>query len=155
MENRSWSYHLETRDSKYENQRTLISQNKKHFAIPDYFGPWLSGFLEAEGCFRSTHGLNLSLNVGQNDEWSLLNAIKRYFNSRHKLGIHKDARSRSEYIQYRVSLSGKPSIEAIIKHFEENPLLGYKKVSYELFYSKFINKEKSLSCSHTPMIKRF
>lgn len=133
---RSWSYHLQTRDLKYENQQKLIAHYKAHFKMPSYFGPWVSGFFEAEGCFRCTH--RLSIYIGQNDDWYILNAIKQFFHSRHTLGIHKD--TRSQLVQYRVSMSGKPTIETVIKHFEANPLFGYKKVSYDLFCNKFYKK---------------
>jgi hypothetical protein len=135
MNNRSWDYHLQTRDSKYLNQQKIIDHYKHHFKIPSYFGPWLSGFIEAEGCFRSTS--SVSFYVGQNDDWYILNAIKEYFRSHHTLGINKDLRPHRSQYQYRVSMSGKPTIERIITHFEAYPLLGYKKVSYDLFCSKF------------------
>ncbi|BEI31788.1 putative LAGLIDADG homing endonuclease (mitochondrion) [Bryopsis sp. KO-2023] len=133
MSNRAWSYHLETRDSRYDKQQQMVEYYKQNFIIPHYFGPWLSGFIEAVGCFRSTHGL--SVYVGQNNDWYILNAIKTYFHSHHKLGINKDIRRQAT--QYRLSMSGKPTIENIIKHFENNHLLGYKKVSYDLFCERY------------------
>lgn len=139
MDNRSWDYHLQTRDSKYESQQQIISQYKKDFTIPPYFGPWLSGFTEAEGSFRCTHGL--SVYWGQNDDMYILNAIKQYFDSHHKLNLHKDLRKNSSQYHYRVSMSGKPTIERICQHFDKYPLLGYKKVSYDLFCSKFYKNE--------------
>lgn len=134
MVDRSWNYHLQTRDLKYNNQQQFIDDYKNHFKIPSYFGPWLSGFVEAEGSFRSTTG-NLSLYVGQNYDWYILNAIKAYFDSHHKVGINKDLRYLTT--QYRLSMSGKTTLFKVIKHFEAYPLLGYKKVSYDLFCSKF------------------
>lgn len=133
MSNRAWSYYLETRDSRYDKQQQMVEYYKQHFILPHYFGPWLSGFMEAEGCFRSTQGL--SVYIGQNNDWYILNAIKTYFHSHHKLGIHKDIRSQAT--QYRLSMSGKPTIDNIIKHFEKNPLLGYKKVSYDRFCERY------------------
>lgn len=138
MANRSWSYHLETRDSRYDKQQQMVEYYKQNFIIPHYFGPWLSGFIEAEGCFRSTHCF--SLYVGQNNDWYILNAIKTYFHSHHKLGINKDIRRQAT--QYRLSMSGKPTIENIIKHFEKNPLLGYKKVSYDLFCERYRSRSQ-------------
>lgn len=135
MVDRSWNLHLQTRDSKYLNQQNLIDHYKYNFKIPSYFGPWLSGFSEAEGHFGSTK--HLRYYIGQNDDWYILNAIKQYFDSHHKLGIHKDLRPNHSQYQYRVSITGKPTIERIIAHFEKNPLLGYKKVSYDLFYNTF------------------
>lgn len=135
MANRSWHYHLKTRDSKYDGLQNLVRNYNQSFEIPDYFGPWLSGFVEAEGSFRSTH--SLSVYIGQNDDWYILNAIKIYFNSHHKLSLHKDLRKNAYQYHYRVSMSGKPTIERIIAHFKNHPLLGYKKISYDLFCNQF------------------
>jgi hypothetical protein len=132
----SWDYHLETRDSRYSKQKDIIDHYKTSFIIPPYFGPWFSGFTEAEGSFRSTAGL--SFYIGQNDDWYILNAIKTYLGSHHKLGVHKDLRRPwLDTVQYRVSMSGKPTIENIINHFNQFPLLGYKKVSYDIFCQKY------------------
>lgn len=135
MTNRDWAIHVATRDHKYDQQQQLVADYKKNFIMPHYFGPWLSGFYEAEGCFRSTHGL--SVYISQNDDWYLLNAIKMYFHSHHKLNLHKDKRANSYAYHYRLSMSGKPTLKSIIEHFDKWPLLGYKAVSYDLFCKKF------------------
>nr|YP_009725928.1 hypothetical protein [Caulerpa ashmeadii]QHQ73216.1 hypothetical protein [Caulerpa ashmeadii] len=169
MSNRAWSYHLETRDRRYDKQQQMVEYYKQNFIIPHYFGPWLSGFIESSGSFRSTNGF--SVDLGLYNDWYILNAIKTYFHSHQKLGIrgrrrfwslrvHQDhggtrfawglkGRFKQPPIsavglskkhpgpQYRLSMSGKPTIDHIIKHFEKNPLLGYKKVSYDLFCERY------------------
>ena len=138
----SWDYHLETRDSRYHKQKDIIQHSKTNLIIPPYFGPWLSGFTEAEGCFRSTS--KLSFYISQNDDWYILNAIKIYLGSRHKLGVNKDSRRPwLDNVQFRVSMSGKPTIENIINHFSKFPLLGYKKVSYEIFCQQYFAQSTS------------
>jgi hypothetical protein len=47
--------------------------------------------------------------------------------------LHKDKRANSYAYGHRLSLSGKPTIQRIIEHFDKWPLLGYKAVSYDLF----------------------
>lgn len=177
MSNRAWSYHLETRDRRYDKQQQMVEYYKQNFIIPHYFGPWLSGFIESSGSFRSTHGF--SVDLGLYNDWYILNAIKTYFHSHQKLGINKGGSIRCAYKdqdsltqdhgaseaglkgrfkqehprgqgrhllrfvtkhpgpQYRLSMSGKPTIDHIIKHFEKNPLLGYQKVSYDLFCERY------------------
>lgn len=56
--------------------------------------------------------------------------IKFYFQSNHKVGIHKDIRYHT--IHYTLSISGKPAIEKIQHHFTLYPLLGAKKLSFSI-----------------------
>ena len=138
MENNDWEYHLKKREIRYLNQEKYIKNFKESFVIPSYFGPWLSGFTEAKGCFRAK-----SYYICQNNDWYILNAIKIYLNSHHKLRINKDSRIRESHsnkaihifvpVQYRVSMSGKPAINNIINHFNKYPLLGEKKVNFRIW----------------------
>ena len=142
IKNNDWDYHLNTRDSRYNLQKQIIEYNRLNFLIPPYFAPWLSGFVEAEGCFRSTH--SLFFYIGQNDDWYILNAIKAFFYSHHKLGINKNLRTKN--LQYRVSMSGKPTLKRVLDHFDRHPLLGHKKVSYEVFRQKFFQCSSNNKC---------
>lgn len=136
LNNNDWAYHLQQRDFRYANQKQLIDKYNKVFKRPAYFESWLSGFIEAEGCFRSTN--RLSFYICQNDDWYILNAIKEYFDSHHKLGVNKDSRPRkTNFCHYRLSISGKKTLENVITHVNIYPLLGYKKISYSIFYDKF------------------
>ena len=45
----------------------------------DYFNSWLSGFIEAEGCFSIRKIGTYSFSIGQNDDIYLINAIKNFF----------------------------------------------------------------------------
>jgi len=101
-----------------------VEHFNQNFVIPDYFGPWLTGFLEAKGIFVSSYELRVYLS--QNDDWYLINGIKHYFQSHHKIVSRKYLKKPS--ILYRLSMTGKPTIDHIINHFEQNPLLGYNKV---------------------------
>lgn len=132
-ENRAWAFHQQSRDFKYAMQPEIVQRCKSDFKPPSYFAPWISGFYEAEGCFRCTH--RLSAYISQNDDWYLLNALKTYFNSHHKLSLVKDKRTLN--LHYRLSLTGKPVLRNVVAHFEAYPLLGHKKLSYDLFHQKF------------------
>lgn len=83
--NNNWDYHIQTRSSKFSTQQDIIQAFNKDFILPSYFAPWLSGFIEAESCFRKS-----SFYISQNNDWYILNALKTYFNSSHKIGINKD-----------------------------------------------------------------
>jgi hypothetical protein len=139
IEHNEWEYHQQTRDNKYEKQDDIIIYNKDNFQIPSYFGPWLSGFIEAEGCFRTN---TKSLYICLNNDWYILNGIKLYFSSHHKIGLHKDIRKPETTKHYRLSISGKDCLNNIINHLYNNPLLGNKAVIYQKWLKIIINKEK-------------
>jgi hypothetical protein len=131
LENKNWDYHLKTRDNKYQLQTNLIHYFNNYFFIPHYFNGWISGFVEAEGCFRFRDNKAISFYISQNNDIYILNAIKTIFNSKHKIGINKDFRSLS--VQYRVSISGKPCLTLIKNHFYNYPLMGNKKLSFDIW----------------------
>lgn len=129
LKNKNWDYHMKTRDLKYQNQFQIIENFNQSFIIPSYFSYWLSGFLEAESCFRFRKNKAISFYVGQNNDYYILKAIQTYFKSNHKIGIHKDERYKK--IHYRISFSGKPFFLKLKNHFYQFPLLGLKKKQYQ------------------------
>ena len=140
LAHQDWDYHLKTRSQKFITQKNKIDYYNKFFVLPDYFDSWLSGFIEAEGCFRylkkpsraaSLRSVKESLYISQNSDYYILNAIKQFFNENHKIGIHKDARHIT--IHYRISFSGKPFIKKILDHLTKYPLLGEKKRLFVLW----------------------
>jgi LAGLIDADG endonuclease len=131
LENKNWDYHLKTRDNKFELQTNLINSYNNYFFIPHYFNAWVSGFIEAEGCFRFRNNKATSFYISQNNDIFILNAIKTIFNSKHKIGINKD--SKSINVQYRVSFSGKPCLTLIKNHLINYPLMGNKKLSFDIW----------------------
>ena len=128
---KDWDYHLKTRNKKYDLQKEIINSKNQEFIIPAYFNGWLSGFLEAEGSFRLRNNKATSFYISQNNDIYILNAIKNWFLSNHKIGIHRD--SRYETIHYRISISGKPCISRIKEHFTLYPLLGHKRLSFNVW----------------------
>lgn len=128
---KDWDYHLKTRDKRYDLQEQIVNSKNKEFIIPTYFNAWLAGFVEAEGCFRLRNNKASSFYISQNDDIYILNAIKNLFLSKHKIGINKD--SRYETTQYRISISGKPCISRIKEHFNKYPLLGNKRLSFNVW----------------------
>lgn len=133
IENKDWGYHLKTRDKKYELQINLINFYNNSFVIPPYFNEWLSGFVEAEGCFRFKNNKAISFYISQNNDIYILNAIKTMFNSKHKIGINKDLRTLNK--QYRVSISGKLCLTVIKHHFCHYPLIGNKQLNFNIWSS--------------------
>jgi len=126
-----WNYHKSSRDFKFQHQDTLVADLNQSFTAPAYFGPWLSGFSEAEGSFSSRHR-HVLYNIGQNKDWYIVNAIKQYFQSDHVIQIVSAPKGN----YYRIDIGGAKCLSKIIKHFETYPLLGYKTRSYDKFYTE-------------------
>lgn len=132
LREKSWDYHLKTRDQKYE-----VLDTRKKNGVPNYFGGWLSGFIEAEGCFRYRKGKAISFYISQNNDYSLMESIKTFYESTHKIGIHKDKRSNETH--YRISMSGKKLLKVIVAHLKSYPLMGNKRKSFDKWASTLSN----------------
>ncbi len=102
--------YLSNRNLKYDEQFTIIKSNL-NFNIPSYFKGWLSGFIEAEGCFSVRKSNNHSFSIGQNPSRS---GGKFYF-----LEVYK-----------------KEALLKIITHCTNYPLLGEKLESLKKFSQK-------------------
>jgi hypothetical protein len=122
--------YLLTRNLKYNKQLTIIKSNI-HFNIPSYFRVWLSGFIEAEGCFSIRKSNNHSFSIGQNDDIYLINAIKEYFEVTNKI--------RNPYGKfYFLEVYKKEVLLKIISHCTNYPLLGEKLESLKKLKPKLL-----------------
>lgn len=112
------------RKNKYADIEKHVEYNSKK-KIPYYFKAWLSGFIEAEGHFRlqykKTGGVqSCGLSIGQNNDYYILQYIKDYFDSNHKITLDKKS-------HYRLTIYGPECRQRIIEHLKQYPLLGDKK----------------------------
>ena len=130
LENSVDSY-LSNRNSKYVNQSVILNSDPfgleiNSFALPNYFKGWLSGFVEAEGCFSIRKSNNHSFSIGQNDDLYLMNAIKQF------LGTTNTVRNPHRNF-YFLEIYKKETLKKIINHFNNYPLLGEKAESLQKF----------------------
>ena len=133
---------LINRSNKYKNKNLLLDQyalKNKVIDLPFYFPTWLSGFVEAEGNFHlhfNEKGIFRSskFTIGQNDEIHILNWIMLYFKSNNVIVIDKPKRD-GNFQYYRLHLYNAESRKLLFEHFCRYPLLGYKDVSYKIFYN--------------------
>ena len=120
--------YLLNRKLKYDKQLIIIKSNI-NFNIPSYFKGWLSGFIEAEGCFSIRKSNNLSFSIGQYDDIYLIDAIKQYFEVINKI--------RNPYGKfYFIEIYKKEVLLKIITHCTNYPLLGEKLESLKKFSKK-------------------
>ena len=121
--------YLYSRNNKYDAQSEFIKSNSE-FNIPDYFNAWLSGFIEAEGCFSTRKSGSHSFSIGQNNDIYLINAIKSYFKINNKI--------RNKGIFYSLEVYKKEILKEIVNHCTSYPLLGEKSKSLNKFGSKIL-----------------
>lgn len=139
----SVKYYLHNRNLKYSNQLNIIKRLNINFSIPKYFPSWLSGFIEALGCFSIRANKNYSFSIGQKNDYFLLKSIKIFL----KFNVtvrnpYKDFFSLETYNKY--------TLNKIIEHCTDYPLLGEKSQSLD----KFIKvRAQSLLTLAKPLVK--
>lgn len=122
------NYYLNNRNNKYDSQLDIL---KTPFEIPSYFKEWLSGFIEAEGCFSLRKSNIQSFSIGQNDDVYLIEAIKLYFGAGNAV--------RNSYGNfYALEIYKNEVLKRIITHCFNYPLLGEKRISFEKFKKSII-----------------
>lgn len=109
----------EIKDSIYQNFDSL------------YFKEWLSGFIEAKGCFCIRKNKNYSFSIAQKNEKELIEYIKRYFLIESRVRLVKND-------IWSIETYRKSTLINVIKHCEIYPLLGQKYMSFTLFKKKIL-----------------
>lgn len=133
---------IKIRNLRYLDQQKILNQLIIQYShsLPIYFPSWLTGFIEAQGHFKlslSKTGAIRSYQfcIGQNYDDFILEMIKVYFYSTHK--ITQDNNKNKDH--FRVAIGGPLSRNIIYNHFKFYPLLGHKLISYNKWLSaKFV-----------------
>ena len=126
LKNNSVEKYLFERSFKYSNQLKIVKQFNENFIVPNYFSSWLSGFIEAKGCFLVRKNNKNSFSIGQNEDYYLLQTIKKFFNL--------SVMVRNPYKNfYFLETYKKESLSRIIAHCIDHPLLGEKSKSFYKF----------------------
>ena len=126
LENNTIKNYLENRNLKYTNQLNMVKQLNEKFTIPPYFSCWLSGFIEAEGYFLIRINNKPCFSIGLNNDYYLVNSIKLYF----KLTVVVKNPSKNFYY---IEAYKKKSLNTIVSHCLNYPLLGEKLKSFDIF----------------------
>jgi hypothetical protein len=137
LKDNSVNLYLHNRNIKYSSQLHIIksfkSKQEANLFIPHYFSSWLVGFIEAEGCFSIRIKHNHSFSIGQNNDSYLLYAIKDFFK------ISNTVRNPSKNF-YLLEIYKKETLNKIISHCINYPLLGEKSQSLSKFIKVFQKK---------------
>lgn len=137
LKNRSLKYDLFNYISKNENLK--FSNFKPTYNNLPYFSYWLSGFIEAEGCFSIKMNKVHSFSIGQKKDKNIILNIKNYFNL-----INKINNKKNDF--YEIQTYNYHNLKTIISHCYNYPLLGFKKLQFYKFVNSFnktlINKKK-------------
>jgi len=121
---------------KYTNKQNLINSLFKEntHQYPSYFKEWLSGFIEAEGCFtiRNKSNKTISFSIGQKEDLYLIIAIKNYFKATNKIRLIEKTQF------YSLEVYKKDILIKILNHLKIYPILGEKAESLKIFNQEFI-----------------
>ena len=121
LEHKNIEFYFENRNKKYIVNNKFIKNFECH-----YFKEWLTGFIEAEGCFCLRKSKYHSFSISQKSEKNLLEYIKIYFY------IQSNVRCIKNDI-WLLETYRKSTLLNIIKHCENYPLLGQKLLSFNRF----------------------
>lgn len=124
--------YLNTRNQKYD-AINYTKPNELYFLKISYFREWLSGFIEAEGCFSIRKIGTFSFSIGQNKEDTILIAIKNYFEIQTEVKLRRSTEN-----FYVLETYNKKSLLLICTHIKNYPLLGEKSISFNILRNKII-----------------
>lgn len=130
LNNNSVNNYLKKRNCKYDDKSNVIKKLSKGGIPSFYFASWLSGFIEAEGCFSIRKSGDHSFSIGQNEDLYLLVNIKKFFN------LTVTVRNPSKKF-FSLECYKKESLNTILSHFTCHPLLGEKSQSLGKFIKVF------------------
>jgi hypothetical protein len=119
--------YLKERDNKYFCAEYNVFKFSSLNNLPCYFPSWLSGFIEAEGCFSITAKGVLSFSIAQKYERNLIACIRDYFNA-----LNYQVIIRPNEL-FEIKIYNKECLKKIILHCTDFPLQGEKKESLEKF----------------------
>ena len=125
--------YLKGRDFKYFSAEHYLFKYSSLKNLPCYFPSWLSGFIEAEGCFSITTKGVLSFSIAQKYERDLIACIRDYFNA-----LNYQVIIRPNEL-FEIKIYNKECLKKIIQHSTDFPLQGEKKESVEKF-KHFLNR---------------
>ena len=148
MKKQDINWYLQNRNKKYETflkPPTLLLKSKNGY---ERYKGWISGFIEAEGCFtcRNDSSKYKSFSISQKGEPVLLQQISQFFGSQNKARLYVKKKQKNlfksnlfvedKYHQqtfYILEIYKKDVLQNVISHCTLYPLYGEKNKSFLLF----------------------
>lgn len=127
FEKKDVSHYLKTRSLKYKNQEKIMQELQKwNVHTLNYFPSWLSGFIEAEGCFtkRARSSFTVSFSISQKKDGYLIESIKIFVGAQNKVRFIEKGNL------YLLEVYRRSVLTFLSNHFKTYPLLGEKKNQY-------------------------
>lgn len=132
------SAYFAQRAVKYPAAQQRLAQDPAALLLLPYYREWLSGFIEAEGCFSvRANKLTASFSIGQKFDASILHSVRIYLETAANVNPRK-----SEPNFYYFETYNRASLLKIIHHCEEYPLLGEKAEQFLAFASFILRDPK-------------
>lgn len=124
LEHNDVSIYMKTRNNKFSYQKTLIhSMTTKDLLLLPYYKPWLSGFIEAAGCFNIRANNSHSFSIGQKHDKYLLESIKSYF-----IASNIIREPKTDF--FLLEVYKKSVLVNVYAHCNNYPLLGQKYIDF-------------------------
>lgn len=128
-QNPSIDWYLRNRDLKYSNRQRFVVNP---LAVP-YYKSWVSGFVEAQGCFSLKTCGSTEFSIGQKFDNHLLESFKTWTSSPNvRVRLQAPKKSPDQWI---LALGSRAAHKALYHHFQHYPLLGYKRVQFEELFN--------------------
>lgn len=112
-------FYLSSRDYKYLGVENIVQTNLDAPRLPIYFQSWLSGFIEAEGCFSRRKIGTKFFSIGKIKDIYIITAIQQFFGINNKIRLTKEK-------YYFLEVYNKATLNTINAHFCNYPLGGAK-----------------------------
>jgi hypothetical protein len=141
-----------------EEINNLFQKSNKKLDFTDiiklpYFNNWLIGFTIAEGSFhiKAKGTAHYSIVQSGHENYNLIKAI-HYFIKGPSSFDHKINPEDSKV--YRISFSSRTDLTFILNFFENNNLLGLKKIQFDIWKSYVINNDKIISSAPNVLLPK-
>jgi hypothetical protein len=118
--------YLEMRAAKFA--ATVTPRPSSSFIKQPHYAPWLSGFVEAEGCFCVRANGRCSFSIGQKHDNDILLAIRAYIGTKANVIERRGAPNFFCFETYN-----RASLNFLARHFTACPLLGEKREQLKVF----------------------